>query len=95
MRIIKILGIVVVIIPFLGVPSSWKAIAFVVLGVVIVAKAFSIEKINQKGKRIEAVVGSTFKQSESSPIERNEEFTVTVAEETEDEFEEETKHGDI
>ena len=63
MKLLYSLGIVVAIIPFLGVPSSWKTVVFFVIGITIFMKAYSIYR-HDSVKKINS--NSSFKQNEYS-----------------------------
>lgn len=47
-RILFILGIAVVLIPYLGFPNSWKRVMFVISGIVITYTAYLLYKANKK-----------------------------------------------
>lgn len=90
MKTISILGILVALIPFLGIPSSWKTVLFVVFGIVIFAKAYSImrdhkglEEINHSNE-----VLTVFENEDSE--DKDEEGETEESEEKE-----ENQHGDI
>ena len=67
MKTIYTSGVLIVIISLLGVPSSWKNFLFLVLGVLIVLKAFYIQRSNAKtkNKALENDVSSSFKQNKN------------------------------
>ena len=59
MKTIYISGIVVAIIPFLGIPSSWKSVLLVALGTIIFVKGYSYYK-KDKGSEL------SFEQNDKS-----------------------------
>lgn len=67
MKSIAILGLVVAIIPFLGIPGSWKTVLFFVIGLTIFTKAFLILKKN-KIFYIESSSETSFKQNNPDEV---------------------------
>lgn len=61
MKLIYSLGLVVALIPFLGIPDSWKTTLFFVIGITIFTKAYLIHRISSKAK--ENGNNSSFKQN--------------------------------
>ena len=76
---IIILGLVVVITPFLGIPTSWKNVVFVVIGLTISVFAYLLQKdMNNDGharveKRTEIFVENGVRKSDSLVKTENEE----------------------
>lgn len=62
MKLIYSLGLVVALIPFLGVPDAWKTTLFFVIGITIFTKAYLIHRNNNKLKEDNS---SSFKQNEN------------------------------
>lgn len=61
MKTIALLGLVVAILPFLGIPVFWKTIIFVILGLVIFGRSFSYRgEINSKSDNREKSQGRVF-----------------------------------
>ncbi|MBU4480327.1 hypothetical protein KKG48_02710 [Patescibacteria group bacterium] len=48
MKLISYLGIVVAVIPFLGIPNSWKTVFFVVVGLTIFSQAYLLKLRSRK-----------------------------------------------
>ena len=64
MKTVYILGLVIAIIPFLGIPYAWKTFLFVLLGLIIFIKAYSFSKKEEETKEKENHGKITFKQND-------------------------------
>lgn len=77
---IIILGLVVVITPFLGIPTSWKNVVFVVIGLTISVFAYLLQKDMNNGgyaraeKRTEIFVENDVRKSNGFVKTENEEI---------------------
>lgn len=77
---IIILGLTVVIIPFLGIPTSWKNVVFVGVGLTISGFAYLLQKDMNNGeharveKRTETFVENGIRKSDSFVKTENEEI---------------------